>query len=501
MVPNIINNKEQGFCFYIHFNFFFVVLFRILVDKPRSDPTLLSNEPNLNEQIMENNKELKSNTKKDKKSKQNLMESTLESIQQVASDELNKVKTRFIGGRSIDRGNPEDEDENIQSDDEGMIEEIVTTVEEDKDLECKIKKKIETKKTIAQDPETHNTITKVVKTEVTEITRTITINDHHDLERAKRELGIDDVNRLLSSSWTDQTRSTEIREKRYEPINEIVTSKDFPSNSPIKKLHLEEKPILAESTTVGRGPVIETITSSSSVSQQKPIEVKKKKKKSKLCSCTRAADDEQHDKEKIVITPTEQKKEVSPVNTSTPLVKSTIDTQIQGQQLVSSDIKQLITDKKVLLIEYIHSKIFFPSKFFPSTEQDTKARKISSRILDLLRYDRCSSWTQMQDQLKEEYANYITTNSSIQSMVNTYENLFISKQSNLLNTFSTIHNENDIKNIHENNEYIKIAQTYFHERNDQPNIEVIQQESLDSREDAVEPLQDEQIEKGIYLFN
>jgi len=95
---------------------------------------------------MENNKELKT-TKKDKKSKQNQMESsTIESIQQVATDEYEKAKARFIGGRSIDRGNPEDEDEYIQSDDEGMIEEIVTTIEQDKDLECKIKKKIETKK-------------------------------------------------------------------------------------------------------------------------------------------------------------------------------------------------------------------------------------------------------------------------------------------------------------------------------------------------------------------
>jgi len=112
------------------------LLFRILVDKPRSDPTLTTNEPILNERIMETNK----------KSKQNQMESTIESMEQAATDELNKATARFIGGRSIDRGNPEDEDEYIQSDDEGMIEEIVTTVEEDKDLECKIKKKIETKK-------------------------------------------------------------------------------------------------------------------------------------------------------------------------------------------------------------------------------------------------------------------------------------------------------------------------------------------------------------------
>jgi len=189
------------------------------------------------------------------------MESTIESIQQVASNELEKAKTKIIGGRSIDRGNPEDEDEYIQSDDEGMIEEIVTTVEHDKDLECKIKKKIETKKTIAQHPETHNTITKVVKTEVTEITRTITINDHHDLERAKRELGIDDVNRLLPSShWIDQSRLTQVKEKHYEPIID------------------SSKTILAESTIVGRGPVIETIPITT---EQKSIEKKKKEKKIK----------------------------------------------------------------------------------------------------------------------------------------------------------------------------------------------------------------------------
>jgi len=97
---------------------------------------------------MESGKELKLAGKKGKKQNKQKMESTIESVQQVASDELDKAKAnaRFIGGRSIDRGDPEDDNENIQSDDEGMIEEIVTTVEEDKDLECKVKKKIETKK-------------------------------------------------------------------------------------------------------------------------------------------------------------------------------------------------------------------------------------------------------------------------------------------------------------------------------------------------------------------
>jgi len=448
---------------------------------------------------MENNKELKSNSKKDKKSKQNPMESTIESIQQVASDELEKAKTRFIGGRSFDRGHPDDED--IQSDDEGMIEEIVTTVEKDKDLECKIKKKIETKKTIAQHPETHNTITKVVKTEVTEITRTITINDHHDLERAKRELGIDDVTRLLpSSSWIDHPRLSQIKEKHYEPINEIVTSKDFPSDSPIKQFYSEQKPILAESTTVGRGPVIETI-SSPSISEQKPIEIKKKKKKSKLCSCTRSADDEQ-EKPNVIITPSiEQQKKTSLI--STPIIKSTIDTQIQGQQLISSDIKQLIIEKKFLLIEYIHSKIFLPSKLFTSNEQDLKARKISSRILDLLRYDRCLSWTQMFEQLTDEYADsHLSVNLFLQPMINTYENLFTTKQSHLLNTFSTIHNENDMKTIHENNDYLNIVQTQINQRDNQSDIEVIAKESVDNKEDILEPLQqtiqEEQNEQGIY---
>jgi len=124
------------------------------------------------------------------------------------------------------------------------------------------------KKTVAEDPETHNKITKVVKTEVTEITRTITINDQHDLERAKRELGIDDVNRLVpstqiiynlpSTSWIDHPRITEIKEKRYEPHNEIVTSGDFILDSPTidshekQDLNQQEKQ-LAEATTVGRG--------------------------------------------------------------------------------------------------------------------------------------------------------------------------------------------------------------------------------------------------------
>jgi len=292
----------------------FLTINGILVDKPRLEeastvnPLLTSYDLSNNERIMESGKELKLTGKKGRKQKRK-MESTVESVQQTASDELDKAKARFVGGRSIDRGNPEDEDENVQSDDEGMIEEIVTTVEEDKDLECKVKKKIETKKTIAQDPETHNKITKVVKTEVTEITRTITINDQHDLERAKRELGIDDVNKLLpstqiiynlpstynsSQSWADHPRLTQVQEKYYEPSNEVVTSGDFPSDSPVKqhsptKQILEQDQPLAEATTVGRGPVVETISSPSITAQsppptttttdeQKSNETKKKKK-------------------------------------------------------------------------------------------------------------------------------------------------------------------------------------------------------------------------------
>ncbi|CAF3379296.1 unnamed protein product [Rotaria sp. Silwood1] len=472
--------------------------FRILVDKPRSELTVIPNE-----QIMESNKELKLTSEKDKTTKQTQMnESTVESIEQIASDELNKVESRLLCGRSIDRGNPDDEDEYIQSDDEGMIEEIITTVEQDKDLECKVKKKIETKKTMSQHPDTHDTITKVVKTEVTEITRTITLNDHHDIERAKRELGIDAVNKLLpSSTWTNQSHGSEIKEKQDETKKELITSKDLSSNSQIKQIQPEKKFVLSESTTVGRGPVNETILSSSlsvssSKSEQKPIEIKKKKKKSKFCSCTRSTDDE-HKKESLTKTPIEQIDQISTVKI--PVVQSVMETQIQGQQLISSDIKQLIIDKKFLLIEYIHSKIFAPSKLLTSNEDDIKARKISSRILDLLRYDRCSSWTQMFEQLTDEYANYLPANLIIQPMINTYESLFTNKQSNLLNTFSTIHNENDIKNIQENNDYITIVENHIDERDNQPTIGVLVQQSVDNIENTLENLQktspDEQVEK------
>lgn len=398
--------------------------------------------------MMENNNN-KESTKKNK------------SIEQIASDEYERVQSRFVGGRSIDRGNPEDDEELIQSDDEGMIEEIVTTIEQDKDLECKVKKKIETKKTIAQHPQTHSTITKVVKTEVTEITRTITINDHHDLERAKRELGIDDVNRLLpSATWIDSTK------RSAQTTNETITSKDLAkekTNNSIKQTHPDEKPILAQSTVVGRGPVVETI---SPIESKK--EKKKKQKKSKFCSCTRAVDDEQ-DKP-----PTEPTKSPSvaaapvvvstppPVTTDAPVVKSIVETQIQGQTLISFDLKQLIIDKKSLLIEYIHSKIFTPTNLFHSTEEDNKGRKMSSRILDLLRYDRCSSWKQMSEQLTEEYAGNSIANRVLQPMINTYENLFTTKQANLLNTFATIHHENDLQDIQENHAYLNIAQTHIH---------------------------------------
>ncbi|CAF1673621.1 unnamed protein product, partial [Adineta ricciae] len=448
-------------------------------------------------------------------------------VQQAASDELDKAKARFIGGRSIDRGDPEDEDGTIQSDDEGMIEEIVTTVEEDKDLECKVKKKIETKKTVAQDPETHNKITKVVKTEVTEITRTITINDQHDLERAKRELGIDDVNKLLpstqiiynlpstyhsSSSWVDQPRITHVQEKYYEPSNEIVTSGDFPSDSPVKQhsptMELNENDIkvdqpLADATTVGRGPVAETVSSSTTTPapaatvEQKTVETKKKKKKSSLnlCSCTRSTAndvDEEQRKQKaatIVEQKSKQKKKASVTTTNALLSSSNLQLPVQVQPLVSDDIKNLMTEKKTLLIDYIHSKVFVPSKLFATNDQDAKGRKISSRIYELLSHDRCSSWTNLFEQLKDEYSDDLAPNIFIQPMVKTYQELFTNKQANILNTFATIHNDKDIKNLPENHDYITIVQTYLNERDNQPNITVVTKPFVENIEDTLERLQ------------
>ncbi|CAF4393301.1 unnamed protein product [Rotaria socialis] len=424
-----------------------------------------------------------------------------------------------------------------------MIEEIVTTVEEDKDLECKVKKKIETKKTVAQDPETHNTITKVVKTEVTEITRTITINDQHDLERAKRELGIDDVSKLLSSaqvtyntpstyhtsssSWMDQPRSIQVQEKYYDPSNEIVTSGDFPSDSPIKQqsstvdIHdneTKQDQTLADATTVGRGPVAETLSSPSlssstpqqqekatlstgTTEEQKQKKTKKKKSSLNLCSCTRntTADyDEEQRKQKaatIIEQKSKQKKKASAtttnaVVTSTSLeAESIVQSSDQGVKLISDDIKQLINDKKSLLIDYIHLKVFLPSKLFTSNEQDLQGRKISSHILDLLNHDRCSSWTNLLEQVKTEYSNKLSTSGFIQPMVKTYEDLFTSKQSNLLNTFSTMHNEKDIKNLSDNIDYITIVQTYMNERDDQSNIDVIAKPLVENIEDTLERLQ------------
>lgn len=300
------------------------------------------------------------------------MDSTIETVEQVASDELDKAKARFIGGRSIDRGDPEDDETFVHSDDEGMIEEIVTTVEEDKDLECKVKKKIETKKTVAEDPETHNKITKVVKTEVTEITRTITINDENDLERAKRELGIDDVKKLLpsnchfqsSTSWIDQPRLTQIQEKFYDPSNEIVTSKDFPSDSPVKQNSpqpenlsnefLKSEQSLAEATTVGRGAVVETISNDeivavapvTSSSSTKIIE-KKKKSRLGLCSCTRSQTtdhDEEKRKQKIIEKKSKEKKKASINNAN--LIQATNDEAVRtGKEKKSHNEQLFIFDR------------------------------------------------------------------------------------------------------------------------------------------------------------
>ncbi|CAF3322701.1 unnamed protein product, partial [Rotaria sp. Silwood2] len=87
------------------------------------------------------------------------------------------------------------------------------------------------------------------------------------------------------------------------------------------------------------------------------------------------------------------------VLTSTNLQSDSLDQSSDHRaKLISDDIKQLINDKKSLLIDYIHLKVFLPSKLFTSNEQDLQGRKISSHILDLLNHDRCSSWTNLLEQ-------------------------------------------------------------------------------------------------------
>ena len=351
----------------------------------------------------------------------------IETIEQIASDELNKIDER-----------------NIQSDDEGMMEEIVTTIEDDKDLECKIKKKIETKRTFIQDPEKQNPITKVIKTEVTEITHTMTINNQQDLQRAQHELGIDDIHQLLTST-KDQSH---IEEKYYEPSNEIVTLGDFPSDNSIKEYlpTIENEIIqpLIEATSVGRGSVIETIPSSTIVESPLSIDKKLKIKKSyfNLCSCT-------HNKQK-------QKKKIT------------------HQTLISNDMKQFIKDKKLLLIDYIHMKIFLPSNLFLSYEQDLIGRKISFDLLDRLYNDQCLSWNNLFEQFNIE-------NLFIQPMIKIYEDLLTNQQDNLFNLFSTIHNEKDIINMPENNDYRTIIQAYINDRDNVDRTKSMIENTLDEK--------------------
>ncbi|CAF4463297.1 unnamed protein product, partial [Rotaria magnacalcarata] len=243
--------------------------------------------------------------------------------------------------------------------------------------------------------------------------------------------------------------------------------------------------------------------STATTEEQKPKQKKTKKKKSSLnlCSCTRNTTtdyDEEQRKQKavtIIEQKSKQKKKASVTTTNAVLTSTNLQAESldqssdQGAKLISDDIKQLINDKKSLLIDYIHLKMFLPSKLFTSKEQDLQGRKISSHILDLLNHDRCSSWTNLLEQVKTEYSNELSTNGFIQPMVKTYEDLFTSKQSNLLNIFSTMHNEKDIKNLPDNIDYITIVQTYMNERDDQSNIDVIAKPLVENIEGTRERLQ------------
>ena len=105
------------------------------------------------------------------------------------------------------------------------------------------------------------------------------------------------------------------------------------------------------------------------------------------------------------------------------------------------------------------------------------------------RSDRCTSWTHLFEQVRDGHSDQSTSNLFLQPMIKTYEDLFTNKQSNLLNTFSTIHHEKDVKDLPENQDYITVVQTYLDEGENQPNIGVITKPFVENIEDTLQRLQ------------
>ncbi|CAF4408297.1 unnamed protein product, partial [Didymodactylos carnosus] len=253
---------------------------------------------------------------------------------------------------------------------------------------------------------------------------------------------------------------------------------------------ISAKPVVDSSTS--QKPDIQPSTTTTTDSSSAPVVVKKKAKSGGLCSCasargTTSDDERKHEQTKIVekksklkkktsvspvatITATTDQAKSKPVTTTSPtsfeLLKSAIEQQTIGKALVSDPIKQLIITKKQPLIDYFHTQIFSTkTNLITSKDNDGLCRKISSRIFDLLRYDRCSSWQNLQDQIREEYGHETPSSLFIQPICETYETIFTTKEPQLLKLFE---NETTIPSA--NQEFIEIVQQKMSNRNKSPNI-------------------------------
>ncbi|KAL7668520.1 hypothetical protein ACOME3_009218 [Neoechinorhynchus agilis] len=367
----------------------------------------------------------------------------------------------------------------------GCPVEVVESVEEGDDK--RVKRKIHTKRVVSEDPLTNSRITTVTKTETTEVTKVYVLKTDKDVQDAKLELGTslseDDLvpgkQLSLKSEWSrprfiggstivhrrsspcllskclrkqggheqmaglDYDQRYDNQRSRHSPSLPARVRSDHdgdrhlyydehgePHRSP--SYHGQDERLRRDNGRVRRPLSVYERPTHAGQESMRPSRF------SNLCRCTRSkcrSSKKQSDSgsknidgaprevsvgKEMKVPSGKSRQSLSDVVHRKSLPKTY---QLKYHPLISDGQKQVIRNNNLQLSTYFFDLIDKVERF-KDDDEAYRARKIISRSLDLLHYDRCDSWPDYKDQIWAENVEYPDAVNMVGPISNVIEYIF-----------------------------------------------------------------------------
>ncbi|KAI0981999.1 hypothetical protein GJ496_000452 [Pomphorhynchus laevis] len=293
--------------------------------------------------------------------------------------------------------------------------EVVRTVKEHGDQH--IQRKIETKSYISEDPNTKRKVTKVVKTETTEVTKIYLIETDEDAKNVAYELGLSDMSQIIAEGGI----SKPTRWKQPQILRESLHRKEPSHNHDEFVLVTSDGTQISESYVKhGEDKKRRGLLSKSSCTENSKFAT--------LCNCAARRKKEDVKFSKI------RKEDIRSTSAGTE-PKMSIRKRIQestkrysiseNEPIIDNHRKNLIKQHNMQLSTFIFD-VMCKIGIYTNEEEKNRGRKVISRGLDLLYYDRCKTWPEFTNQLVNENDEYTSTNHIVIPTANVIEYIMIS---------------------------------------------------------------------------